>query len=79
MKGLFNLIAAVLALFGIVNLIVSLLLNFELVSLSSGILNLIGAFAWYLVGEMWQDLESMGRELYKLKRQVNKLSPESSE
>ncbi|MFQ5758568.1 MAG: hypothetical protein ACE5IF_02695 [Candidatus Bathyarchaeia archaeon] len=69
MKWVFILLATVLILLGSINALMSLssLLKGDILLFVSAILNIISGYAWYLVGEMWEEIESVSIRLLALK------------
>lgn len=66
-REIFLTVAVATAIFSSINLVAALLTG-NVFGVISGILGLIGAFAWYLISELSEEVYALGRELHKLKK-----------
>jgi len=67
MKTVFTVLSAVSVFSGILSIIVGLL---DIAQLVSGIFAILSGYAWYLIGEMWEEHESMRIDLLRLKTET---------
>lgn len=67
MREIFLIVAGTTAIFSVINLIVSLLVG-NVLGVISGIVGLVGAFAWYLIAELSDEVYELGKELHRLKK-----------
>jgi hypothetical protein len=66
MNGLSTILAAIFASLGIITIVIAVYMGTILFSLS-GLFSLLNCAAWCLVGELWETVDYLAQELYKLK------------
>lgn len=66
MKGLFTGLAVIFGLLGAVSVIGAVFTG-DVFLILSAFISLISGGAWYLVGELWETVDYLGQEIYKLK------------